>query len=47
MRKSKKLPQQKTQTFNHYRVSERRGNSLDTDTTAATGTITSTHILKK
>ncbi|WP_168202394.1 hypothetical protein [Pedobacter sp. KBS0701] len=47
MTKSKKLPQKRTQTYSRYGTFQRNGNISETDTTAATGTITSTHIFKK
>ena len=47
MRKSKKLPQKRTQTYSHYRTFQSNGDTSLTDTTSATGTITSTHIFKK
>lgn len=47
MTKSKKLPQKTTQTYSHYKTFQRNGNLPETDTTSATGTITSTHIFNK
>jgi len=47
MTKSKKLPQKRTQIYSHYKTFERNGNISESDTTAATGTITSTHIFNK